>query len=253
MNHNIIPSLTHLAEPIEKLKPLPGNPHKGAVEEMKVVLAEFGQHRPVVAQGTSEEGGFSLVGNTMTSAAKALGWTHIAVAWVQEDNARAMARALSDNHVATLGVDDPRLMNQALELALTEEEHYVLFEGIGIDDFELAALAEASTRERESGYLPPVLLDRPSNPVVEGDTPAPDRRGEGGLPGSPLPGAPPAGERPERPERRAVVQYSLVFDDNDQQKRWHDFIRHLRSDAEVTDYDTTSAKLMAWLEARADF
>lgn len=238
MNHNIIPSLIPLAEPIEKLKPLPGNPHRGDVEAMKSVLSEFGQHRPVVGQGTSEEGGFSLVGNTMTEAARQLGWTHIAVAWVQEDNAAAMARALSDNLVATMGVDDPRLMSQAMEMVV--EDFYDVFDSLGFDDFEMAALSQsAESFGGDTGYIAPELIERPTPGTPDVPRPAP----EDSTPSEPTP----------KPDRKAVVQYSLVFDDNDQQRRWHDFVRHIRSDAEVSDHDTTAAKLIAWLEERADF
>jgi hypothetical protein len=49
-----------------------------------------------------------------------------------------------------------------------------------------------------------------------------------------------------------VVQYTLVFDDADQQKRWYDFIRFLRNDPAYVG-DTTASKLIDFVDAHADF
>jgi hypothetical protein len=51
---------------------------------------------------------------------------------------------------------------------------------------------------------------------------------------------------------RAVVQYSLVFDDPTQQRLWYDFMRWLRNDP-AQDGDTIAERLMGFLEAHADF
>jgi hypothetical protein len=51
---------------------------------------------------------------------------------------------------------------------------------------------------------------------------------------------------------KAVVQYNLVFDEPDQQRRWYDFMRWLRSDP-GTDGDTTAERLMNFLESHVDF
>lgn len=238
MKHNIIPALEHMAEPIEKLKPLPGNPHKGDVEASMAVLRQFGQHRPVVAQGSSEKGGVSLVGNTMTEAARRLGWTHVAVAWHEESDSEAWARALSDNRLAELGVDDATLMVEAYE-RVNLDDHFEVFEALGLDDFELATMTESVSRERESGYIAPTLIDRPT---VEPSFPSDPED----VTSAPAP------QEPKEP-KKAVVQYTLVFDDVIQQKRWNEFVRWLRSDPEVAEYETTAAKLLAFLEEKAPF
>ncbi|MFN9718707.1 MAG: hypothetical protein ACK58L_08450, partial [Planctomycetota bacterium] len=51
---------------------------------------------------------------------------------------------------------------------------------------------------------------------------------------------------------KAVVQYTIVFDDPEQQRRWYDFLRWLRSDAGVAG-ETTAEKLVDFLEQHADF
>ena len=50
---------------------------------------------------------------------------------------------------------------------------------------------------------------------------------------------------------RAVVQYTIVFDDPDQQKRWYEFIRWLRGNA---DYEgsTTGEKLVSYIDVNSE-
>ena len=51
---------------------------------------------------------------------------------------------------------------------------------------------------------------------------------------------------------RAVVQYSLVFDSPEQQRRWYDFMKWLRSTATV-DGTTTAERLLDFLEQHSEF
>ena len=51
---------------------------------------------------------------------------------------------------------------------------------------------------------------------------------------------------------KAVVQYTLVFDSSDQQRKWYDFIRYLKSSA-VYGGDTTAERLFEFIEAHSDF
>jgi hypothetical protein len=50
---------------------------------------------------------------------------------------------------------------------------------------------------------------------------------------------------------QAVVQYTLVFDNPDQQKRWYDFVRWLRNDPGY-DGDTTAEKIMSFIDAHSE-
>ena len=50
---------------------------------------------------------------------------------------------------------------------------------------------------------------------------------------------------------KAVVQYTLVFDDPAQQKDWYEFIRWLRSQP-AYDGETTAEKLMSFVEAHSE-
>jgi hypothetical protein len=50
---------------------------------------------------------------------------------------------------------------------------------------------------------------------------------------------------------KAVVQYTIVFDDPDQQRRWYDFIRWLRNEA-AYDGDTNAEKLISFIDAHSE-
>jgi hypothetical protein len=50
---------------------------------------------------------------------------------------------------------------------------------------------------------------------------------------------------------RAVVQYTIVFDDPDQQRRWYDFIRWIRNEP-AYDGSTTSEKLISFIDAHSE-
>ena len=56
---------------------------------------------------------------------------------------------------------------------------------------------------------------------------------------------------PQGAAPRAVVQYTLVFDDPEQQKRWYQFVRWLRM-ASAYEGDTTAEKIMAFLDAHSE-
>jgi hypothetical protein len=52
--------------------------------------------------------------------------------------------------------------------------------------------------------------------------------------------------------RNAVVQYTIVFDNAEQQSHWYAFVKWLRSDVS-TDGDTIAEKLINFLDAHADY
>jgi hypothetical protein len=51
---------------------------------------------------------------------------------------------------------------------------------------------------------------------------------------------------------KAVVQYMLVFDEADQQRRWYDFLRWLRTDS-GTKGDTIAERILHFIDDHADF
>lgn len=248
MIHNIIPDLVDKAEDITKMFPLKRNPHSGDVEAAKAVLLEFGQHAPILIHSTTRQ---ILAGNTRWRAAKELGWTHIAVTVVDEDEARAYARAVSDNRLAELGKDDQSILAEMLpEMVYDYGE---VFDALGWDDWEVASLEEnVAVVHQETGYTPP--------PTVRRDSVVVERQAqEDGTERFVAPAGSDERELIQRgagetdPKRATVIQYTLVFDSAEQQRRWYSFLTWLRSDVELTQYGTTAEKLINFLEPRADF
>jgi len=80
--------------PVSMLHLDPANANKGQPDMIVDSLKEFGQHRPIVAQRGS---GRVIVGNHTLKAAQALGWSHVSVYWVDDDDTKATRRGIADN------------------------------------------------------------------------------------------------------------------------------------------------------------
>ena len=111
----IVEGLQPLAVAIDELELLPGNPRKGDVDAVAASLDRFGQRKPIVARRGDRT---VIAGNHTLQAARRLGWSEIAVVWVDDDDAHAKAFALADNRTAELGGYDEDAL-----LALIEEVH----------------------------------------------------------------------------------------------------------------------------------
>jgi hypothetical protein len=262
MNHKIHSSINDLAVSMDSLVALPGNPRIGNVEAIAASYEEFGQVRPIVVRPNDDGTSTILAGNHQYQAAKSLGWTHIAVIQMDADDARAMAFAIADNRTNELGHTDDKLLYDALGLIV--EDYSDLMQNLEWDEFELAIMDHSQER---SEYAPstPGLYEQPIISLLddeEEDTKANvsySRNSDGdvvieapkGADMSSLvtQGSTSAGVSGST---RAVVQYSLVFDDPDQQRKWYDFLRWLRSDPGV-DGETTAAKVINFIENHADF
>jgi ParB family chromosome partitioning protein len=112
----IAPGLRALAVPLGDLTPDPANARKhpeGNIEGVKGSLTVYGQRKPVVANRRT---GHVLAGNGTLEAARQLGWTHLAVVWVDDDPATAAGYAVADNRTAELAGWD----NEALDRLLRE-------------------------------------------------------------------------------------------------------------------------------------
>jgi ParB-like chromosome segregation protein Spo0J len=92
----IAENLRSLAVPIDDLTEDPANARVGHdLDRIAASLAQYGQRKPVVAnrlQGNKIE-----AGNGTFRAAKQLGWTQLAVVFVDDDAATAAAFGISDN------------------------------------------------------------------------------------------------------------------------------------------------------------
>lgn len=267
MNHKIHESIISLAQPLETLVPLPGNPRIGNIDAIAASYDEFGQVRPIVVRPNTDGTSTIIAGNHQYQAAKRLGWTHIAVVEMAADDARAMAFAVADNRTNELGHTDDDLLHEALGGII--EEYGDLLEELAWDEFELAMLdlsIEHGATATPGVYDQPIIIpllsdepqyDRPEPRQEQTATSTRDAKGEVTLEapaGSDMKslitqGSPSAGIAGGS---KAIVQYSLVFDDPAQQRRWYDFLRWLRADPATTG-ETTAEKLIDFLEAHANF
>lgn len=107
MNDNIKVE-TEIVE-ITNLKPYPRNPRRGDVEEIAKSLKTNGQYKPIVVNRRDQT---ILAGNHTWRAARSLGWTHIAVTYVDVDDYGAQKIVLADNRTSDMSsYDDSKLLD----------------------------------------------------------------------------------------------------------------------------------------------
>lgn len=202
--------LRALAYPIDKLELLPGNPRKGNVEAVAKSLEAFGQRKPVVAR--RKEGsdiGIVLAGNTTLQGGRRLNWSHIAVTWVDDDDKTAAAFAIADNRTHDLGEYDDEAI---IEMVQKFDDDFDLLEASGYDLIEIEEIVQKITGEDDYDYSD--MTEELSEDSAETQ---------------------------ERTPPRPVIQYAIVFDNEEQQQRWFAFIRWLKS--EYSDFDTVAERL----------
>lgn len=259
MTHKVSSDLHNLLVPIDSLVPLPNNPRKGSVEAIMASYGEFGQQKPIVVRPNDDGTATVIAGNHQAEAARRLGWSHIAAVKMEADDSRAIAFALADNRTNELGHTDPELLNNLLD-DITDF-YPELLDGLGWDDFELAALGEQAGRLEKSGdtgYIPPVIISSVQEPEQDLSGMAVDNSDDG-------PRIVPAANVDAKSvaalgstsigasgSNKALVQYTVVFDDSGQQEKWYRFMRWLRSDVSI-DGDTFGAKLINFIDAHADY
>jgi len=95
----------------DSLLPFPNNPRIGDVGTIKESLRNLGQYRPIVAHRSTRR---VLAGHHVWTAAKQLGWTEIAVTWVDGSEEFCRKVVLADNRTADLGSYNERLLRELL-------------------------------------------------------------------------------------------------------------------------------------------
>jgi len=239
MKHKIHEDLLSLITPINTIKLLPINPRHGDVDAVAASYDRFGQTKPVVVVEDTDGGLTVIAGNTSLKGAIKLGWTHIAATRVPFDDSKAAAYALADNRTSELGTIDTNIVYEMLEQHF--EEYGDVFEALAWDEYEMAAMEPVLNPEPSPanvGWQPPELIseddeqlhftgdkDMEKDLVTSGSTAA-------GLSGS----------------KRHLVQYTLVFESQNHQARWYDFIRWLKARSDDYPGNTTGAQLVAYLE-----
>jgi hypothetical protein len=134
-----------------------------------------------------------------------------------------------------------------------------LFDSLGWDEFEFASMEHDYRNDDDNTWTAPVMrdLDNPSSvepPIAPDRTVTADGETEFSAPSSVntsqaiTQGAPSVVSNPTK----AVVQYTLVFDSAEQQRKWYDFIRWLKADAGY-DGDTTAERLLNFIDSHANY
>ena len=100
------------------------------LDAIKGSLQRFGQQKPIVVDGK----GVVVAGNGTLAAAKALGWTEIAIVRTTLVGTEAVAFAIADNRTAELASWDDDALAKTLE-------------ALQIEDAELAALTGFTDKE----------------------------------------------------------------------------------------------------------
>lgn len=278
MQNGIHESLIHLAVDIADLIPLEDNPRKGNVDAIVASYMEFGQIKPIVIRPNDDGTATVIAGNHQVQAAKKLGWDQIAAVPYEVDNKRAIAFAIADNRTMELGYTEPELLNDAiLEIGDFYPE---LLEGLGWDEFEYAELEQKSIREDHQvvdaigTYVPPVIStptngfgngfgsssfdsnEQPTKQIPRLDHSAvsvtrdSDGRTELNVrAGVDQSDAVIRGSTTVSPSSapQAVVQYTIVFDTPQQQARWYEFIKWLRTDPAIAG-STTAERLIDFID-----
>lgn len=257
----IHPSLKSLAVDIDSLDYLAGNPRIGNVEAIMASYSEFGQVKPIVAKKNEDGTATVIAGNHQLEAAINLGWEQIAVIFLDADDKKAIAFALADNRTMELGYTEPELLTDML---LEISDYYPdLLDGLGWDEFELASMEsdmiiEQARMDNAEEEIPQTREQMAEQKVYDDAVDSikgmvqKDDSGENRIVANSnldhsdiatrgstiaVPGSAP----------QAAVQYTIVFDNADQQALWYKFIKWLRSDPAV-DGDTTAEKLINFID-----
>lgn len=258
MKHNINESIAGLAVDIDTLVPLPGNPRVGSVDAIMASYAEFGQVKPIVIRPNDDGTQTVIAGNHQLEAARRLGWTHIAAVPMDADDKRALAFAVADNRTMELGHTDNDLVADLL--SQISEDYTDLLDNLEYDVFEIASLevnAEKYASVLEDGYIAPTIISDIVRNLAENVNISLNDDGEAKIEAKPsvdtktavTTGSTSVGASGSD---KAIIQYALIFDNSDQQRKWYSFVRWLKSDPSY-DGDTTAERLMNFIDAHSNF
>lgn len=143
----IAESLRPLAVPIDSLHEDPANARVGHdVARIAASLKQYGQRKPIVANRL--QNGKIEAGNGTYRAAKQLGWSHVAVVFVEDDAATAAGYGVADNRVGEFSRWDTDVLR---EIAQTTGDLFTGFEPAELDDLVGVSIAtEKPTAEDTS-------------------------------------------------------------------------------------------------------
>lgn len=131
---------------IGSLKPYDKNPRRGNVKAIADSLTLNKQYRPIVVQKKTKK---ILAGNHTWQAAKALGWTKIAVVFIDVNDEEAKRIVLADNRTTDLAGYDDKILADLLKSLGSHE-------GTGYSESDMQAILgateEAMSAVGDMGY-----------------------------------------------------------------------------------------------------
>lgn len=129
---NIASGLKPLITPMSGLVLAEHNARRGDVDAIARSYERFGQRKPIVAHKDTKE---IIAGNHQFQAAQSLGWTEIAVVFVEDDAETAVAYAVADNRIGQLGDWDVEELVSAFDLMDPSDLAAAGFNDIDVEDF----------------------------------------------------------------------------------------------------------------------
>lgn len=142
---------------IDSLKPYPLNPRRGNIKAIQESLKFNGQYRPIVVQS---ETNLILAGNHTWQAAKNLGWTDIAVSFVDCDEKSAKKIVLADNRTTDLGsFDDSAVLELLSEIESWQGTGYTKSELDELDGLYKEVLPTPKADEEDKPEVAPPTQD----------------------------------------------------------------------------------------------
>jgi hypothetical protein len=198
--------------PIGSVTPWAKNPRRisqRAIDKVARSIDEFGWSNPIILRKANRQ---IVAGHTRYLAAKKLGLTDILVRALELTEKQARKLAIADNRTGEETQWDDDLLAMELRDLKSDGEDMT---SLGFDDDEMKD-----------------LLAKPVSALAEEgeESVAGARTSEGSGDGE----ADEDGDGPAEPTTRGfgkpVIGYSIVFDTEDQQKRWYDFLRKLKAD-----------------------
>lgn len=169
---NIRAEIKDFAVEINSVQPHPRNVRQGDIGAISVSLDAHGQYKPILVQRSTN---YIIAGNHTWKAATQLGWTEIAVQFLDLDDDKALRILLADNRATDLATYDEHALAEILsEYARSYDMAGLLWDQDDLDDllrreqFRLSeqAFPSLSRMPTEGGVNP---LEQESDPDAPTD------------------------------------------------------------------------------------
>lgn len=165
---NIEESIAHLAVPIGDIISDPANVRKHGkrnLETIKGSLAGFRQQKPIVVGPDN----ICIAGNGTLEAARALGWSHIAVVRTTLKGSKARAFAIADNRTAELAEWDDGALAETLAALQNDNDIDEALTGFTSREIESMINTAVGVTQDDIPAAPEVAITRPGDIITLGN------------------------------------------------------------------------------------